>query len=34
MAWFSSQPGASSAGNKAFRAKLNAARALARSLTP
>ena len=34
MAWFSSQPGASAAGNKAFRAKLNAARALARSLTP
>lgn len=34
MAWFSSQPGASAAGNKAFRAKLNAARALAGSLTP
>jgi CubicO group peptidase (beta-lactamase class C family) len=33
MAWFSSQPGASAAGNKAFRAKLNAARALASSLT-
>jgi CubicO group peptidase (beta-lactamase class C family) len=32
MVWFSSQPGASSAKNKNFRVKLNAARALARSL--
>ena len=34
MAWFSSQPGASSAKNENFRAKLSAARALASSLTP
>jgi CubicO group peptidase (beta-lactamase class C family) len=33
MAWFSSQPGASSAKNKHFRAKLEAARALATSLS-
>ena len=32
MAWFSSQPGASAAKNKHFRAKLTAARALAASL--
>ncbi len=32
MAWFSSQPGASAAGNKDFHSKLSAARALAKSL--
>lgn len=32
MAWFSSQPGASSAGNPNFRAKLEASRALAQQL--
>jgi CubicO group peptidase (beta-lactamase class C family) len=32
MVWFSSQPGASAAGNKDFHSKLSAARALATSL--